>query len=128
MDEQPVAPHIRERNVLQEGSRGAEIIDELKPGPDDMVIIKHRASVFYATELEVLVRALGVKTLLLSGFSTARAVESAARDAHNRDIHCIVASDCCWARTPELHENSLKSIADWFGQVMTAEEIKKQFA
>ena len=128
VDQQPFAPHLKERQVLLEGSRGSEIIDELKPAPDDMVVIKHRASVFYATELELLLRALGTKTLVLSGFSTARAIESTARDAHNRDIRCIVASDCCWARTPELHENSLKSIADWFGQVMNAQEIKQHFA
>jgi nicotinamidase-related amidase len=128
VDEQPFAPHLKQRKVLVEGTRGAEIIDELKPTAEDIVVIKHRASVLYATELELLLRALGMKTLLFTGFSTARAIESTVRDAHNRDIRCIVASDCCWARTPELHENSLKSIADWFGQVMTAAEIKTQFS
>jgi nicotinamidase-related amidase len=128
VDEQPFAPHIKERRLLLETSRGSEILDELKPTSDDIVVIKHRASVFYCTELEIMLRALGVHTVLFSGFSTSRAIESTVRDAHNRDIRCIVASDCCFARTAELHDNALKSIADWFGQVMTAKEIKKQFA
>ena len=128
VDQLPFAPHIRARNLLLKSSHGSQIIEELKPTPDDIIVIKHRSSVFYATELEVLLRALGINTLLFSGFSTARAIESTVRDAHNRDIRCIVASDCCWARTPELHENALKSMADWFGEVMTSEEIKAQFA
>jgi len=128
VDEQPFAPHIKQRQLLLETSRGSEILDELKPASDDIVIIKHRASVFYCTELEIMLRALGVNTLLFSGFSTSRAIESTVRDGHNRDIRCIVASDCCFARNAELHANALKSMADWFGQIMTAEEIKKQLA
>jgi nicotinamidase-related amidase len=45
VDEQPFAPHIKERRLLLETSRGSEILDELKPTSDDIVVIKHRASV-----------------------------------------------------------------------------------
>lgn len=128
VDGLPHAPHIKERRLLCEASPGSEIIEELKPASDDLIVIKRRTSVFYGTDLDVLLRALGTHTLLFTGFSTARAIESTVREAHNRDLRCVVASDACWARTMDLHENALKSMADWFARVMTAEEIKKQFS
>jgi nicotinamidase-related amidase len=127
VDGLPHAPQIKERHLLCETSQGSEIIAELKPTSDDIVVIKRRTSVFYGTDLDVLLRALGTRTLLFTGFSTARAIESTVREAHNRDLHCVVASDGCWAKTQELHENALKSMADWFARVMTAKEIEEQF-
>lgn len=128
VDGLPHAPHIKARQLLCETSEGSQIIRELAPTPEDIVVVKRRTSVFYGTDLDVLLRALGIHTLLFTGFSTARAIESTVREAHNRDLHCIVASDGCWARTQELHDNALKSMADWFARVITATEIQKQLA
>jgi ureidoacrylate peracid hydrolase len=128
LDGLPRAPHIKERHLLCETSNGSDIITELKPRSDDIVVTKRRTSVFYGTDLDVLLRALRTNTLLFTGFSTARAIESTVRDAHNRDLDCIVVSDGCWAKTQELHENALKSMADWFAHVMTAKEVKARFS
>jgi nicotinamidase-related amidase len=127
VDGLPRAPHIKARQLLCETSKGSEIIAELTPRADDFVVVKRRTSVFYGTDLDVLLRALGTRTLLFTGFSTARAIESTVRDAHNRDLECIVVSDGCWARTQELHDNALKSMADWFARVMTSTELKQRF-
>lgn len=128
VDGLPHAPHIKERHLLCETARGSQVLAELEPTPDDFVVVKRRTSVFYGTDLDVLLRALGTHTLLFTGYSTARAIESTVREAHNRDLRCVVASDGCWARTQELHDNALKSMADWFAKVMTAKEIQEQFA
>lgn len=122
------AAHLKSRKMLLDGARGAEIVDELKPQPDDPVVIKRRTSGFYNTELEVVLRGLGARTLLFTGKSTARAVESTVREARDRDFTCIVVSDGCLAGTRVLHDNALNAMGDWFAEVMTAAEAKSKFA
>lgn len=119
------AAFLKERNMLNESLPGSASIPELAPQPGDIDIVRRRVSAFYNTDLEVVLRGLKANTLLLTGMSTARVVESTARDANDRDYNAIVVSDCCDADTHEKHENALKAIADFFGKVMTAEEVKK---
>jgi nicotinamidase-related amidase len=118
----------RERHYLEETEHGSQIIDELRPASDALVVVKRRTGAFYGTDLEIVLRGLGAKTLLFTGTSTARAVESTVREAHSRDFKCIVLSDGCYARTREMHQNSLNAMADWFSQVMTADETKAKFS
>lgn len=119
--------YMKEGHLLEDGTPGADIIDELTPQPGDIVVVKRRVGVFYGTDLEVVLRGLGARTLLYTGTSTARVVESTVREAHSRDFTSVVISDGCFATKEELHRNALASIADWFGQVMPAQEAMQQF-
>ncbi len=62
-----------------DGAPGTKIIDELKPGPNDLVIKKHVASLFVETNAEVVLRNRGVETLVLCGVTTEHGIESTAR-------------------------------------------------
>jgi nicotinamidase-related amidase len=126
VDAHPASPAIRIHG-LQDGEWGGDIVDELKPLPADIVVTKHRTSAFYNTDLEILLRGLKVHTLIVGGLATNRAVESTVRDAHNRDLESIVVSDGTAAGSEELHRGSLRSIADWFGVVMTLEDVYRRF-
>jgi nicotinamidase-related amidase len=126
VDANPHSPAIK-IEALKDGEWGTEIIQELAPRPADIVVAKHRSSAFYGTDLELVLRGLRADTLLLVGLATNRAVESTVRDAHNRDLDSVVISDATAAGSEELHQNSLRSIADWFGQVMPFAEIERQF-
>ena len=129
IDGLPRAPaFIRERHLLDETQRGSAVVDELAPQKGDIDIVRRRVSAFYNTDLEVVLRGLKVHTLLLTGMSTARVVESTARDANDRDYRAVVIADACAADTTEKHENALKSIADFFGEVITMEAAKKAFS
>ncbi len=122
-------PLLRERRILDETQPGSWFIEDLAPQTGDIVLApRRRVSAFYNTDLEVVLRRLQVNTLLLTGMSTARVVESTARDASDRDYRGIVVTDGCSADTREKHENALKSIADFFGELMTAAEVKKTFS
>jgi nicotinamidase-related amidase len=122
-------PLLRERRILDETQPGSWFIEELAPQQGDIVLPpRRRVDAFYNTDLEVVLRRLQVHTLLFTGMSTARVVESTARAASDRDYRAIILSDGCSADTREKHENALKSIADFFGQVMTIEAAKKAFA
>ena len=114
--------------VLIEGYWGTRIIPELAPGPDDIVVAKHRYSGFFDTELDGILRGLGVKYLVVTGCTTSVCVESTVRDAMFRDYHCCVLEDCTAepigsgnGRTN--HEASLLTIELLFGWVSNSSQF-----
>ncbi|MFH1734254.1 MAG: cysteine hydrolase [bacterium] len=113
--------------LLKEGLRrntwGGEIIDELRPLEDDFVVEKSRYSGFYNTNLEVVLRALDVDTLLFTGVATNVCVESTIRDAFFRDYQCVLVEDCCKAWNDPAHLATINNVIHGFGMVLTSEEI-----
>jgi nicotinamidase-related amidase len=126
-DANPTAPAVKRGN-LQVGQKGAEIIDELRPEGEDIVVIKRRVGAFYGTELGLTLRGLKTHTLIVTGTSTSRAVESTVREAHSRDFSSIVVSDGTFAGDEQFHQASLRVLGAFFGKVMTAQEVIDQFS
>jgi nicotinamidase-related amidase len=108
---------------LLAGSPAAEIIEELRPQATDWVLNKPRFSAFYATPLDNILKALGTETILVGGISTQRSVEGTARDAKNRDLQCVVVSDCCTAGELDVHEMTLKHVLPLLVRVRTTDEV-----
>jgi len=88
------------------------------------VIDKKKVCAFHGTDLELILRALGVQVLL----STDRVVESTVRDASDRGFRNVVVSDACASSTPQRHHAALDSIADFFGEVMTSDQAMQAFS
>jgi ureidoacrylate peracid hydrolase len=80
--------------ILVEGTWNTEIVAALTPQPDDLIVSKHRYSGFYETDLDGLLRAAGIHTLIFTGATTSVCVESTLRDAFYRDYRCLLLSDC----------------------------------
>lgn len=116
-------PEIRNRQTLVAGSKGAEIIKELKPLTKEKIIYKHRYSAFYNTDLEIYLRGLGVTDLIITGIMTGICVESTVRDAFFRDFRVFVIADATAAGEQELHINSLKILSYAFAFVTNSKEI-----
>ena len=95
------APHV------VEGTKGIEIVEQLAPGPDDLVVFKRRYSCFLGTELELLLKALQVDTLLVVGVSSDVCVHWTVGEAFQRDYHVRVLEDCVAGTTEADHEASL---------------------
>jgi nicotinamidase-related amidase len=108
---------------LLAGTPAAEVIDELRPQPGDWVILKPRFSAFYGNNLDNILKALGTETILVGGISTQRSVEGTARDAKNRDMQCIVVSDCCTAGELDVHEMTIKHVLPLLVRVRTTDEV-----
>jgi nicotinamidase-related amidase len=117
------SPARKRGGLLLLDSWGGEVVEELQPQPEEVVIVKKRTSVFFATELDLVLRGLGVKTLVLGGTATHLAVESTARDGHAHDYEVCVVSDACTALQPEFQEPSLRTVANFFGRVQTTDEV-----
>jgi biuret amidohydrolase len=107
------------------GSPQTEVMPELAPGPDDVVITsKHRLSSFLDTDLESWLRVRGAEMLLLIGINTNTCVLCAAFEAFNRDYGAVVVSDCVHSMYgDDLHEFGLENVARCFGWVLTADEV-----
>ena len=105
------------------GTPAVEVIDELRPQPEDYILVKPRFSAFYGTSLDGTLKALGTETILVGGISTQRSVEGTARDAKNRDLQCIVVSDCSAAPESDVHEMSIKHILPLLVRVRTTDEV-----
>jgi ureidoacrylate peracid hydrolase len=92
--DQVTAPDGRESRVLIENTWNTDILDELAPEPGDIIVSKHRFSGFFETELDDVLKRLGVTTLVFTGCTTSVCVESTVRDAFFRDYCCLVLADC----------------------------------
>jgi ureidoacrylate peracid hydrolase len=119
--------------VLVRDSWGTEIVPELAPHPGDVVVYKTRFSGFFATELDSILRGLGVTTLIVAGCTTSVCVESTIRDAMFRDYRCVLLSDCSaepiGARLPRSnHEASLLVIETLFGWVSSSDALARALA
>jgi ureidoacrylate peracid hydrolase len=109
--------------VCQDGTWGVQFYGGVSPNSDDIVIVKHRYSAFQGTELDLMLRSRGVRTVVLTGVSTHVCVETTAREAFVRDYYTVVVGDCCAAYTQAEHETSLTLIDRFFGEVTRMEDL-----
>lgn len=88
------APDGTEGRILIRDTWNTDIVPELKPQAGDVVVYKHRFSGFYQTDLDGILKQLGVKYLIVTGCTTSVCVESTVRDATFRDYACVLLEDC----------------------------------
>ena len=98
---------------------------EVEPLPSEEVINKFRYDAFLGTNLEFLLRARGIQTVVITGTATKGCVESTARAAHMRDFHLVMVADACATASLAAHEGTLDNIAANFGEVTTAARVKQ---
>lgn len=107
------------KGIQIEGSRGAEIIDELAPQPRDRIIRKWRPSAFFRTDLEVFLGVRQIDTLLICGTSMSGCVRATATDAFMRDIRPMIVREGVADRSPAIMEANLFDVDQKYGDVVT---------
>lgn len=121
----------RPRTVCFPGSWGAEYFPGFEPrsdtsrapGSHEFVVTKHRYSGFVGTDLDLVLRAHDIRTVIMTGEATNVCVESTARDAFMRNYRVVFASDCTASTVQSAHDATLFTMARHFGTVATADEI-----
>ncbi|MHA1600085.1 MAG: cysteine hydrolase family protein [Alphaproteobacteria bacterium] len=93
---------------IAKGSREAKVIDAVAPGDDDIVLPKTSSSLFNSTNVDYLLRNIGIDTLAVTGFLTDQCVDHTLRDAADRGYYPVCIADACATHTPERHEDALK--------------------
>jgi ureidoacrylate peracid hydrolase len=102
------------------GSRDAQVVDALAPGPDEIVIGKTSSSVFISTNLHYVLGNLGVRSLIIAGGLTDQCVDSAVRDACDLGYLVTVPVDACVTQSQHRHDTSLANNRGYCRQVTTA--------
>lgn len=109
--------------VCEPDSWGGDFYGGIEPLPGDPVVVKHRFSGFYQTDLEMLLRCRKVETVIVTGVATNVCVDSTVRDAFFRDFYVVVVSDCCATYNDEAHRFTLENLDRFFGEVIESRKI-----
>jgi nicotinamidase-related amidase len=93
-----------------DGDPGTELVEELLPLPGEHLVRKRRYSVFFGTDLEIVLRGMGIHTLVLAGGLTDVCVQYTFVDAHQRDFRVRVLEDCVGGSSVEAHDAALRAM------------------
>jgi len=105
------------------GTRGAQVIEELKPQASDFIVPKRRYSGFFETSLDLLLRELKIERIILTGIHSHLCVLHTAADAFYRGYEIIVPAECVEAFTEEEHRMGLKFMEKFYGaKLVTLDE------
>ena len=101
-----------------DGNPLGDFVDELRPRNGELVVTKQYASAFFGTSLAASLTALGIDTLLITGFSTSGCVRATALDALQHGFIPYVVSDACGDRAPGPHEANLFDLQAKYAEVV----------
>lgn len=125
-------PEVSARNTLFAAIKSSEqhqrlfagelgaIHPALGPAGDDIVIVKHRVSAFTGTDLEMILRANEIETLVLFGIATSGVVLSTLVEAADKDFRLFVIKDCCIDPDADLHTALVERFFSKRGKVISA--------
>lgn len=109
--------------VCAAGSWGGDFYGDVRPEPLDPIVTKHRYSAFYNTDLDTILRANGIRTVVLTGVVTNVCVETSAREAFVRDYYVVVVNNGTAAYMQADHDMTLKNIDRFFGETASSEDL-----
>jgi nicotinamidase-related amidase len=130
----PGYPEISPRNtnfsaVRQSGrfiaGAGTEVHPAVAPQPGDITVIKHRVGAFSGTDLDMILRANDIETIVMFGIATSGVVLSTLRHAADADYRLVVLKDCCSDRDTEVHRVLVDKVFPRQATVTTAAEFIK---
>ncbi|OGP96136.1 MAG: isochorismatase [Deltaproteobacteria bacterium RBG_16_47_11] len=114
------------------GTKGSEVVNDLKPEPTDLVLPKRRFSAFFKTDLDQTLRMLGIDTIIVTGITVEVCVLMTAMDGLSHDFSVILLEDCTASKNREMHRSCLDLYQDFvlypLLRVMTLEEFLREIA
>ncbi|MGA8615216.1 MAG: isochorismatase family cysteine hydrolase [Xanthobacteraceae bacterium] len=109
--------------VCAEGSWEGDYYGEVRPQPGDPVVTKHRYNAFHNSDLDTILRANAIRTVVMTGVATDVCVGTTAREAFMRDYYAVMVDDGTATFSPEDHAAALRNFDRYFGEVSTIAEI-----
>ncbi|MDX1291578.1 MAG: isochorismatase family protein [Hyphomonas sp.] len=109
--------------AFERGNPMADFLPELSPREQDVVITKQYPSAFFGTALASMLTALGIDTVMITGYSTSGCVRASALDAMQYGFIPYVISDACADRDPAPHDANLFDLRAKYAEVLTTSEV-----
>jgi nicotinamidase-related amidase len=110
-----------------EGSKGAEIVDELKPMPREYVIRKKRMSAFLNTDIDLILKRLDIEDVVVIGVQTPNCIRATAFDAVAYGYNAWLVEDAVAAQTKEIHKANVLDMKNIGIKVIRTEQIENLF-
>jgi nicotinamidase-related amidase len=107
---------------IAKGSWEAKVVDAVAPADDELVIPKTSSSLFNSTNIDYLLRNLGVEELVVTGFLTDQCIDHTVKDAADRGYYPTLIRDACMANTRERHEAALTCFSGYC-RMLTTEQF-----
>lgn len=127
-----VSPNNKSFSAIKKNMAGfgdpkaMDIYPKVKPQKEDIVIVKKRVSAFTGSDLEVVLRSLGITHLILGGIATSGVVLSTVREAADKDYQLTVLSDCCADADEEVHTVLLSKVFPRQADIVTTDAWTKK--
>ncbi len=109
--------------LLPKDREDSQLVPELTPDAEDVVVLKTTDSALTGTNLRLLLRNMEISDVIVAGIFTDQCVSSTVRSLADESFGVVVVDDCCAAATDELHLNELKSINMIYCHVVQVEDI-----
>lgn len=114
---------VRANGLFAAGTPGTEIHSAVAPRGEEVVVTKHRVSAFAGTDLDMILRAHAIETLVLAGISTSGVVLSTTRHASDADYRIVIAEDACADADAEVHRVLVEKVFVRQATVVKAVEV-----
>jgi nicotinamidase-related amidase len=115
--------HRRVRLFAPRGSREAQVLDEIKPVDDEIILPKTASGVFNATMIDQILRNMGIDTLIMTGVTTDGCVGTAVRDGADRGYRVILVEDACASYSVEEHRAAVGALENNYAWVRTTQDV-----
>lgn len=113
--------------LVPKGSKEAQILDEVKPVKDEIILAKSSSSVFNSTNIDYILRGLEIDHLIVAGLVTDQCIEGAVRDACDLGYLVTLVEDACGTYSEKRHLNSLEAIKGYC-RIKTTDQILSEMA
>ena len=113
--------------LLPKDTPGGQIVPELTPEPDDIVMLKTTDSALTGTNLRLILRNMEIRDVVVAGIFTDQCVSSTVRSLADESFGVVVVDDCCAAATMELHDAELRIINMIYCHVVQLDEVLNFF-
>jgi len=107
-----------------EGTKGADIIDELKPKDGEYLMRKTRMSSFLNTELDLMLKSLGIKSVVITGVQTPNCIRTTAFDAVAYNYGAYIVEDATAAKTSQIHDANLLDMKNIGVRIVRTDEVE----
>ncbi len=109
-------------------SPGSDLVEGLEIAPTDVVVIKRRWSAFFSTDLDLILRRLAVRSVVLAGVQTPNCIRATANDATSLDYRCIVLRDATASANDEVQNANLFDMGNMGVEIATVADIEDRLS